>query len=51
MRLTCSIVMELAKELDKFLFVFKQDILDRLGFVGVCHKHLQEGEPLSFQIN
>ena len=40
---TCSVVVELGEELDQFVLILEQDVVDRLGLGGVGYKHLREG--------
>ena len=35
--------MELGEELNQFVLIFDQDVLDRFGLAGVGYKHLGEG--------
>lgn len=42
--------MELGEELNEFVFVLEENVLDRFCLVWVCYKHLEDMEGLELNI-
>ena len=42
--------MKLGEELDEFVFVLEENVLDRFCLVWVCYKHLEDMEGLKLDV-